>query len=171
MSQEQTAVPTSSPNAGAPRWQRDGTLYVIGVDGMSLDVVEALGPDQLPRFAQLAAEGCHGRLRTISPTNSSLLWTTIATGRHHEDHGIDDFWYYRLGKRRLPYTAVRKGPRWRKKLIRALSKVGLTPLCFFDSRDVRTKTFWDIVAEGGGRVGVVNWWHTWPARPGCCGRR
>jgi hypothetical protein len=38
-------------------------------------------------------------------------------------------------------------------------------LRFFDSRDLRTKTFWDIVADAGGRVGVVNWWHTWPARP------
>jgi hypothetical protein len=132
---------------------------------MALDVIKPMGPGELPNLGRLALEGCSGPLETLWPTNSSLLWTTIATGRHHRDHGIDDFWYYRRGRRKLGQTAVRKGARWKKKIIRALNALGLVPLRFFDSRDVRAKTFWDIVAEAGGRVGVVNWWHTWPVAP------
>jgi len=148
-----------------PAWQRSGTLYVIGIDGMAPHVVAAMGRRELPNLHRLADEGCHGPLKTIWPTNSSLLWTTIATGRHHRDHGIDDFWYYRLGRRKLGQTTVRKGPRWRKLLLRVLGRLGLAPMQSFDGRDLRVNTFWEIVALTGARVGVVNWWHTWPAVP------
>jgi len=155
-----------------PAWERKGTVYVVGVDGLTLDVI---GPmvekGELPNFARLAQQGCHGRLKTIWPTNSSLLWTTIATGRHHRDHGIDGFQYYRILGRHLSRSTVRryKKLKFRKlvfHLVMGLLKLlRLRKRYYFDGRHVRTKTFWDIISEAGGRVGVVNWWHSWPARP------
>jgi len=150
-----------------PAWQREGTLYVIGIDGVSLDVA---GPmmerGELPTFARLAAQGCHGRLATIWPTNSSLLWTSIATGRHHRDHGIDGFQYYTILGRHLSRTTIRKYRRVGIRLLEILAKaLRLRRRHHFDGRHIRTKTLWDIVSEAGGRVGVVNWWHSWPAAP------
>jgi hypothetical protein len=35
----------------------------------------------------------------------------------------------------------------------------------YSGRDIRQKTFWDVVSASGAQVGVVNWWHSWPALP------
>ena len=160
-------APEAAQRPVTPAWQRQGRLYVIGVDGMSLDVA---GPmmerGELPTFARLARDGCHGPLATIQPTNSAVIWTSIATGRHYRDHGVDDFAYYTILGRTLSHTDIREH---RRRGIRVLVSVAralrLRKLHYFDGRHVRTKTFWDIVSESGGRVGVVNWWLTWPAAP------
>jgi hypothetical protein len=153
--------------AVVPAWQRQGRLYVIGVDGVSPDVARPMMErGDLPTFARLAAEGCHGPLATIRPTNSSLLWTSIATGRHHDDHGVDGFQFYTILGHRLSRTAILK---YRRRGIRVLEFAAkllrLRKRYSFDGRHIRTKTLWDVVSESGGRVGVVNWWHSWPAAP------
>jgi len=150
----------------APAWNRRGTLYVIGIDGMTLDVITPLAErGELPNLTRIAAEGAHGRLKTASPANSSMLWTTIATGRHHKDHGIDHFRYYSLLGKKVSHFALKRGRKGAKQFLRFLKALGLMRTRFFDGSDVCAKTFWEIVSEAGGRVGVVNWWHTWPAEP------
>ena len=155
-----------------PAWQREGTLYVIGLDGLTLDV---MGPmmesGELRSFAALKDKGACGPLGTVQPTNSSLLWTSIATGRHHRDHGIDGFIFYRVLGRRLSRTAVRKhrkaipwGGAFRLSM-KLLDLLGLRKRYHFDGRHIGAKTFWDVVSDAGGRVGVLNWWHSWPAQP------
>ena len=150
-----------------PAWQREGGLYVIGVDGISLDVARPMMErGELPTFSRLAAEGCHGPLATLRPTNSSLLWTSIATGRHFRDHGIDGFQDYSILGRHLSRTTIRKYRRRGIRILEAVAKaLRLRKRHHFDGRDIRCKTFWDVVSEAGGRVGVVNWWHSWPAAP------
>jgi predicted AlkP superfamily pyrophosphatase or phosphodiesterase len=150
-----------------PAWKREGTLYVIGIDGLTLDII---GPmcerGELPHFAQIAGAGCSGRLQTVSPTNSSLLWTSIATGCHHRRHGIDGFSYYRLLGVRTSRSAVRLLKKvGLKGLLKALEAAGLMKERLLDGRHMRCKPFWDVISEAGGRVGVVNWWHSWPAEP------
>ena len=150
-----------------PAWEREGTAYVLGIDGLTLDVIEPMARQgKLPNFARLAAEGCAGPLATISPTNSSLLWTTIATGRHHRDHGIDGFRFRRLFGRELGRDAIRKAKRYGLRLlVKGLERSGIMTAHMYTGQHIRTKTFWDVVSAGGGRVAVVNWWHSWPARP------
>ena len=142
-----------------------GTLYLVGIDGLTLDVIEPMTRQgELPNLRRLAEEGAHGPLATIEPTNSALLWTSIATGRHYRDHGIDGFTSYRLLGLPLSRTALRRarkvGLRWPVKWLQALH---LLKRRMLDSRHVRCKTLWDIISEAGGHVVVVNWWHTWPA--------
>jgi len=156
------------PEVGPPQlpsWRKESTVYIVGVDGCTLNVVRPLAAEgELPNFTRLATEGCHGPLATISPNQSSLLWTTIATGRHYHAHGIDASNYYQVFGMRLRRTFVR---RWRmfglRLLLRALQARGLAKMRSFDQRDVKVKALWDIMSEGGGRVGVVNWPTTWPA--------
>jgi len=154
-----------------PAWEREGTVYVVGLDGMTLDLIEPMvEAGDLPTFARLAREGSFGRLETIRPTNSSLLWTTIATGRHHADHGIDGFQYYTILGRKVTRTTIRKYRRRGIRLVEAVAKaLHLRKRFHFDGRHILAKTFWDLVSESGRNAVLVNWWHSWPAAPinGC----
>ena len=161
------ASPSDSTPVVRPAWDREGTVYVIGVDSMTLDIVGPLAEQgRLPNLTRLAREGCCGRLATVSPNNSSLVWTSIATGRHHRDHGVDSDEYYRLLGVRVRRGTTRKLNRYGLKMfLKALMASGLMRRYPFNRRDVRAKAFWDIVSDSGGRVGVTNWPNTWPAYP------
>lgn len=150
-----------------PAWKREGTVYVVGVDGVTLDLIGPMAEaGELPTFERLAQQGAHGRLETIRPTNSSLLWTSIATGRHHEDHGIDGFQYYTILGWTLTRSTIRRYRRYGIRILESLAKLlRLRKRHYFDGRDIRAKTFWDLVSESGRNAIVVNWWHTWPAAP------
>ena len=153
-----------------PAWQRTGTLFVLGIDGMTLDVIKPMiEAGELPGFARLADEGCSGRLKTVWPTNSSLLWTSIATGRHHRDHGVDHFQHYTVLGKMFSHYDLRKGGWAIKRFLRTAKMLGLLRMGLFDGRHVRAKPFWEAMSEGGASAVVVNWWHTWPAVPlnGC----
>ncbi len=158
---------TSVAHPVQPACRREGTLYLLGIDGMSPDLVRPMSENgELPNLSRLADEGAHGMLSTVTPTNSALLWTSIATGRHYADHGIDGFDYYSLLGRHISRSAVRRMKRlFLRHIIKALMRLGLMQGRLLDGRHIRAKTLWGLVSEAGGRVGVVNWWHTWPAEP------
>jgi predicted AlkP superfamily phosphohydrolase/phosphomutase len=150
-----------------PAWRRKGTVYVVGCDGLTLDVIAPMIREgDLPHLARIEREGCHGRLATISPTNSSVIWTSISTGCHYRDHGIDGFDYYQLFGKGITRSSLRTAKKLGLKgLAKALQRVGLMSSHLFSGRDVKRKRFWEILSDAGWRVGVVNWWHAWPAQP------
>jgi len=107
-------------------------VAIIGVDGCDW---EKLGPlvdaGQLPTFRRLIEEGCSGPLLSIEPLISPRIWTSIATGKGAEKHGIRNF----VNERNIPVNATMR----------------------------RATPIWEIVSDGGGVVGVVGWYVTWPA--------
>jgi hypothetical protein len=86
-------------------------VVVVGVDGCEWSM---LGPlveaGKLPTFARLMEAGCHGPLRSVEPLISPSIWTTIATGKTSEKHGVADF----VNERGVPVNAtmVRAAPLW-----------------------------------------------------------
>jgi Flp pilus assembly protein TadD len=113
-------------------------LWLIGLDGADWDVLEPLiAQGRLPHLQRLREEGAWGRLRSEEPMLSPVLWTTIATGRGPEEHGIT--WF------------MSDGPEGEK-----------IPV---SSRARRVRTIWNIASEAGVRCGVIGWWATWPAEP------
>src|SRR5205807_3366854 len=67
-------------------------VLLIGVDGADPAMLERLiSTGKLPAFARLRREGAFGRLRSREPLLSPVVWTTIATGRKGQDHGVLDF--------------------------------------------------------------------------------
>ncbi len=77
----------ASAEAGpAPR------VAIIGVDGCDW---EKLGPlveaGRLPNFQRLMERGAYGPLWSDPPLISPRIWTTIATGKSADKHGIRDF--------------------------------------------------------------------------------
>ncbi len=111
-------------------------ILVLGFDGLDPETVDLLlSEGKLPNFAQLRREGAYGRLKTFKPTLSPILWTTIATGKTPDQHGIGHFvGRDRLNGRDQPVTS--------------------------DMR--RTKAIWNIFSEAGRKVGVLGWWATYP---------
>src|SRR6266571_3855373 len=68
-------------------------VVVLGLDGLDPQVVDLLASEgKMPSFARLRKDGAFGRLSgrgdlLISP----VIWTTIATGKPPDEHGINHF--------------------------------------------------------------------------------
>ncbi len=115
----------------APR----GRVLLVGIDGASPRVVERLAAEgRLPNLSRLAREGVHGHLRADPPLWSPRIWSSIATGKSPEKHGITGF----------------------------VNRPGEGPRRLLRSTDRRAHALWNIASRSGLRVGVVNWWNSYP---------
>lgn len=73
--------------------QTSGRVVLVGVDGGSWNLIDAgIADGDLPTFAALAGSGVTGRLATVEPVISPTVWTSIATGRTPDAHGIRGFY-------------------------------------------------------------------------------
>jgi hypothetical protein len=139
-------------------------VRVLGIDGLERRMTEQMiARGEMPRLEALLAAGAHGRLRAEPERVPAIVWTTIATGRGPEAHGIVS-----TGSRRLAgmKTALDTGE---SPFVSALGRAGdllrLTRTQPPSAVLRGAKTFWNVASEKGLRVGVVNWWATWPADP------
>ncbi len=115
-------------------------LLLVGWDGADWASIEPLiERGRMPNLARLVRHGAHGRLRSIDPMFSPLLWTTVATGKSPSQHGVADFLVKDpVSGQRRPITS--------------------------DFR--RVKALWNILPEFGIPSGWVSWWASYPAEPG-----
>jgi Flp pilus assembly protein TadD len=112
-------------------------VVFVGVDGADWEIIQPLvDAGRLPHFATLVRDGASGPLRSLEPALSPLLWTTIATGKLPEEHGILSFTAYD------PKTG-KKGPITR--------------------RHRKVDAFWNMLSDHGRTVDVVGWLATYPA--------
>jgi predicted AlkP superfamily phosphohydrolase/phosphomutase len=110
-------------------------IVIIGVDGAGWNLINPLlKDDQLPNIKYLVRKGSHGVLKTISPVKSSVIWTSIATGKSMIKHGIIDWTFINKNNIQIPYRQSER----------------------------RVKAFWNILGELGWKVGVINWFITYP---------
>jgi predicted AlkP superfamily phosphohydrolase/phosphomutase len=67
-------------------------IILIGVDGADWLIINPLiEQGRLPNFKKIVEGGASGPLRSIEPLLSPLIWTTMATGKLPEVHGILNF--------------------------------------------------------------------------------
>lgn len=97
-----------------------------------------IGPEMaagnLPNLARLAEAGTHGKLASIRPLLSPIVWTSVATGKTPQKHGIHGWVHPNAeGNAELYY-----------------------------SRDRVTHALWNILSDAGFSLGVVNWLVTYP---------
>jgi hypothetical protein len=120
-----------STDEPAPR----GRVIVIGIDGASHELLEPMMQDgRLPTFSRLAREGSYGLLSTEINPLSPRIWTSIATGKLPDHHGILHFVHRdRAGAIRL-----------------------------FESHDRAGSAIWNIASAAGLEVVTVNWLMTHP---------
>jgi len=134
----------------APAPKKSAKVLVVGIDAGEWDV---LGPliDQgrCPNFARMRAQGSAGKLRSLLPlTRSPVIWTSIATGKVPQKHGVEDFFMRMKG---LDTESGDEVPSDRRR-----------PQT---SNTWKARPVWDILGSVGHSVGVVGWWTTWPAQP------
>ncbi len=114
-------------------------IMIVGIDGMEWDVMgPLLEAGRLPTFEKVLTEGAWGELRSLDILESPVIWTSIATGKLPEKHGITGF---------------------AKKPVEGGQPVPIT------SNVRRVDAIWDILGDRGASVGIVGWLATWPAAP------
>ena len=139
-------------------------VRVLAIDGLERRMAEALvGRGELPALAALVARGAHARLRAEPERVPAIVWTTIATGRGPAAHGILSADTRRIAGLRTPVSLDAQTGRFVSALGRATDLLRLTRSQPAGAALRSVKTFWNVASEKGLRVGVVNWWATWPA--------
>jgi predicted AlkP superfamily phosphohydrolase/phosphomutase len=119
------------------RIDRPTKVIIFGVDAGDWGVMRNLLEEgKLPNFQRLIDQGSTGILKTLLPLQKSpILWTSIATGKVPEKHGIGGFVHVVSDGDTVPFTGNAR----------------------------RVKAIWNILSESGYKVGVVGWLVTWPA--------
>ena len=111
-------------------------VLLIGVDGADPEILERLiAEDKLPTFARLKREGASGRLRSVEPLLSPIVWTSLATGRWPEDHGVFDFVEVGPDGKATPITSLRR----------------------------KVPALWNVASRYGKTSGFVGWYASYPA--------
>ncbi len=112
-------------------------VVVVGFDGLDWVLLDRLIDEgRCPTFARMKREGAWGEIISRPPVLSPLIWTTMATGRLPEDHGVTDFVVTDAATgREVPIT----------------------------NQSRKVHAFWNIMTYAGIPVNVVNWWATYPA--------
>ena len=118
---------------------RERKVLLIGWDAADWEMIDPLlQSGQMPALAQLLEGGVRGNLATIQPVLSPMLWTSIATGKRADKHGICGF------TEPLP-DGTGIGP------VRSTSR--------------RCKAIWNILSQNGLKSNIVGWFATDPPEP------
>ena len=112
-------------------------VAILAIDGMDWSLIDPLLDEgRLPNLASLIERGVRRDFRSLEPLQkSAVIWTTIATGKGPDKHGVTDF----------------------------VKATGLSQL--MGSYSWEARPIWDILGAAGRTVGVVNWMVSWPAQP------
>lgn len=114
-------------------------LLIVGWDAADWKIIDRLlSHGLMPTVRGLLERGSRGDLNSLDPKLSPLLWTSIATGKTADRHGILHF--------------VEADPEG--KGIRVSS-----------SASRRCKALWNIFTQSGLTTHVVGWYATYPAEP------
>ncbi len=114
-------------------------IIFVGVDGADWKIIDDLiAKNRLPNFEKLVREGTTGKFRSMEPMLSPLLWTTMATGKLPEDHGI------------LNFTVIDPNTGNKVPISRLYRKVD---------------AFWNMLSDYDRSVDIVGWLATFPAEP------
>ena len=140
-------------------------VRLIAIDGVDPGVLEELArTGRIPRLGA-ALTGTRARLGlqdTDTTRDPARGWTTIATGRAPEDHGVRGLETRRVAGIQGSVVAGERSPLGRA-IRTATDLLRLTRPAIASGNERRVKTMWDVASDAGLRTVVVNWWATWPA--------
>ncbi len=118
--------------------RENSKIFILGLDGATWKVIDKMiEKGKLPTFKKLMEEGSYGALRTIRPTVSVIIWTSIATGVLPAKHGI---WNWTVSK---------------------IDKIGGQTSITSNHR--KRPAIWNITSYYGKTNLIVNYWASWPA--------
>lgn len=119
-------------------------LLIVGWDAADWKMIDPLlARGKLPSVRRLIAGGVRADLRTLEPRLSPLLWTSVATGKRADKHGILNF--------------VEPEPTG--------GAGGTGAIRPSTSTTRKTKALWNILSQSALRTVVVGWYASHPAEP------
>lgn len=107
--------PPVAPLPSETSYRNRPALWVVGLEGATLDAILPLAEQgYLPFFSNLLAHGVSARLESQAPPLETVLWTTVATGRHPYHHRIvgDEIYPGGVLSSRYPLRLTPPGYRW-----------------------------------------------------------
>lgn len=115
----------------------DTRLLVVGIDGADWRIIDRLiDQGRMPHLARLRSQGAWGAIETLADVPlSPVIWTSIATGKTADQHGIAWFMVDRPDGTRVPVRSTNR----------------------------KAKALWNVLAEHDRHPVVVGWWATYPA--------
>jgi hypothetical protein len=154
-------LPSAEPLVVVPTNVR---LTVVAVDGFDPGVLRRQAAAPGSSWARLLAAPLARLAPVAGEPDPARFWTTVATGQPPERHGVAA-----LEAREVAGLAGRL-PASRTPVLRTVTNVldllRLTRPVISSGSERREKTFWEVASAAGLRTATVNWWATWPARPG-----
>ncbi len=113
-------------------------ILLLGWDGADWRIIQPLlDAGKMPYLEQLINRGAMGNLATLKPIVSPMLWTSVATGKRADRHGILGF------TEPLPDGS------------------GVRPV---SAASLKAQPLWNIVESHGLKSAVVGWFATHPAQ-------
>ena len=114
-------------------------VLIIGLDGATFDLIRPwVAGGRLPTFQRLMKESAWGKLKVELPPGTVPNWPSFATGKNPGKHGL--IWWVKRDPDTNDFSVI-------------------------SSADLRGQTLWDIAAQHGLRVGMVNVPVTYPPHP------
>jgi predicted AlkP superfamily phosphohydrolase/phosphomutase/Tfp pilus assembly protein PilF len=114
-------------------------VLFIGWDAADWKAIHPLmDAGKMPNLQRLVETGAMGRVATLQPPLSPMLWTSIATGKRPFKHGIHGF---------SEPTPDGRG-------VQPITNLSRT-----------SKAVWNILNQNGKKSVVVGWWPSHPAEP------
>lgn len=114
-------------------------LLLIGWDAADWEIIWPLiRAGKMPALKSLIQDGVYGNMSTMTPPYSPMLWTSVATGKTPDKHGI------------LGFIEVTPDA----KTVRPVTTT---------SR--KTRALWNIFHNQGMVSNLVGWWPSFPAEP------
>lgn len=111
-------------------------VMLIGWDAADWQMIQPLlDAGQMPNLSRMAESGVMGKITTLHPILSPILWTSIATGKTGDKHQILGF-------------------------VEPDGRGGIRPVA---STSRKAKAIWNILSQAGLRSCVVGWYATHPA--------
>jgi predicted AlkP superfamily phosphohydrolase/phosphomutase len=137
-------------------------VLLIGFDGATWNAIDPLMEQGLmPNFKAFLDEGIRAPLQTTRPTLSAILWTTIATGKTSEGHGVTEI--VSMITPGLKHNVLNYPHTFGCYLFtQLLMKKGVFYVTPLSSSARQTKAVWNILSDYDKRVGIVGWWGTHP---------
>jgi predicted AlkP superfamily phosphohydrolase/phosphomutase len=115
---------------------RGKKVFILSLDGATFDVVLPLMRQGcMPNLQSLMQQGISAELESVIPAVTAPAWTSFMTGKNPSKHGVFGFTQFDPADCRVKLT---------------------------NSRDIRSKTLWQILSEKGKRSVVVNLPYTTP---------
>lgn len=161
-------LPPVKPKAALPAAElgaEPSPLVLLCIDGADLDqiILPMVEAGELPTFRRLLRRSTWGKLETLTPTLSPIIWTTLVTGQAATAHGIHDFSHLHLPGVDGPVLRYPRHTGSPQGLLALLTKLPGSGVLHspYTSDLRRVPALWEIVGERY-PVGIYRWLITHP---------